>query len=181
MHALTADQAHVDLAGRADVEALLRRFYGQVLVDDILANPFAQIRINGLESHLPVMCGFWETVLFRAGLYQGSAVRAHQPVHDRNGLSASHFLRWLTLWNSAIDHMYRGPNAEHAKNQAARIARAMHHRLTGNDSEELDVLVQQGLRLHPRSDHRLQAAAPPEVSPPESLSGDGAGEELANQ
>jgi hemoglobin len=143
VHALTAGQAQVDLASRADVVALLRRFYGQVLVDEILAEPFAQIRINGLESHLPVMCDFWETVLFRAGLYQGSAVRAHQPVHDRHGFTADHFLRWLHLWNLTIDQMYQGAIADHAKIQAARVARAMHRRLTGNDSAELDDLVRQ--------------------------------------
>ncbi len=143
MDALTVDRAQVDLATRADVEALLRRFYGQVLVDDILAEPFAEIRVNGLESHLPVMCDFWQTVLFRAGLYGGSAVRAHQLVHDRHVLTARHFLRWLKLWNSTIDQMYQGPVAEHAKIQATRIARAMHRRLTGNNSEELDVLVRQ--------------------------------------
>jgi hemoglobin len=75
---IVAEPARVDLADRGDVEALLRRFYGQVLVDDILAEPFAEIRLNGLESHLPVMCDFWQTVLFRAGLYGGSALRAHQ-------------------------------------------------------------------------------------------------------
>jgi hemoglobin len=143
VHALTAGQAQVDLASRADVEALLRRFYGQVLVDEILAEPFAQIRINGLESHLPVMCDFWETVLFRAGLYQGSAVRVHQPVNDRYRLTAGHFLRWLHLWNLNIDQMYQGPIADHAKIQAARIARALHRRLTGNDSTNLDERVRQ--------------------------------------
>ena len=35
-------QAVADLAGRADVEALLRRFYGRVLVDDVLAVPFTR-------------------------------------------------------------------------------------------------------------------------------------------
>jgi hemoglobin len=142
---LVAEPARVDLADRGDVEALLRRFYGQVLVDDILAEPFAEIRLNGLESHLPVMCDFWQTVLFRAGLYGGSALRAHQPVHDRHALSARHFLRWLTLWNSTVDQMYQGPVAEHAKVQATRIARAMHRRLTGNDTDELDVLVRQSI------------------------------------
>ena len=141
MDPLAAQPGRVDLADRADVEALLRRFYGQVLVDDILAEPFATIRLNGLESHLPVMCDFWQTALFRAGLYAGSALRAHQPVHDQHALTANHFLRWLTLWNRTIDQMYQGPVAEHAKIQAARIARAMHRRLTGNDSAELDALV----------------------------------------
>ena len=145
MDALAAPPVRVDLANRGDVEALLRRFYGQVLVDDTLAGPFAEIRMKGLESHLPVMCDFWQTVLFRAGLYGGSAVRAHQPVHDRHALTARHFLRWLELWNTTVDQMYRGPVAERAKIQAARIARAMHRRLTGTDSAGLDALVQQAL------------------------------------
>ena len=38
MNALTSERARMDLATRADVEALLRRFYGQVLVDDVLAH-----------------------------------------------------------------------------------------------------------------------------------------------
>ena len=89
------------------------------------------------------MGDFWQTVLFRAGLYQGSAVLAHEPVHDRHALTADHFLRWLMLWNSTIDQMYRGPIAERAKIQAARMARAMHRRLTGIDSQALDALVRE--------------------------------------
>jgi hemoglobin len=64
-----------DLADRADVDALLRRFYGRALIDDVLAAPFADLRAGGLDSHLPKMCDFWETVLFRAGRYRGSAER----------------------------------------------------------------------------------------------------------
>ena len=40
-------QAVADLAGRADVEALLRRFYGRVLVDDVLAEPFSDVADQG--------------------------------------------------------------------------------------------------------------------------------------
>ncbi|WP_343602422.1 group III truncated hemoglobin [Mycobacterium sp.] len=130
-----------DLSDRSDVEALLRRFYGQVLVDDVLAEPFADVRARGLDSHIPRMCDFWETVLFRAGLYRGSALDAHRPVHARVPLSDNHFLRWLTMWTTTVDEMYRGPVAEHAKIQAGRIAWAMHRRLTGADTGELDVRV----------------------------------------
>jgi hemoglobin len=129
------------LAGRADVEALLRRFYGQVLVDDVLAAPFTALQIRGLDSHIPVMCDFWETVLFRAGLYRGSALHAHRHVHQRTSLSGRHFVRWLATWNTTVDEIYRGPVAERAKTQAARIAWAMHRRLTGTDTPELDTLV----------------------------------------
>lgn len=147
---MTTQLVRPDLATRADIESLLRRFYGRVLVDDVLAEPFTEIRELGLDSHLPVMCDFWETVLFRAGLYKGSAVRIHQSVHDLHQLHASHFLRWLSLWNDTIDQMYDGPVAETARTQAARIARAMHHRLTAAHSDELDDIVRCGLPFSER-------------------------------
>jgi hemoglobin len=141
MSIASTESPETDVTTRADVSALLRRFYWQVLVDDVLAEPFETIRTKGLESHLPVMCDFWETVLFRAGLYQGSALRAHRIVHDHHALTAKHFLRWLGLWNATVDQMYRGTHAEQAKIQAARIAWAMHRRLTGQDNLDLDVMV----------------------------------------
>lgn len=120
-----------DLATRADVESLLRRFYGEAFRDELLGEPFADLSSRGLDEHLPVMCDFWETVLFRAGLYRRNALRAHRNVHHHTPLAAPHFARWLALWTATIDQMYGGPVAEHAKIQAARIATAMHRRLTG--------------------------------------------------
>ena len=134
-------QANTDLTTRVDVEVLLRRFYGRVFDDDVLAEAFTGLRIKGLDMHIPVMCDFWETVLFRAGRYRGSALHAHRHVHQRTPLSGRHFVRWLAMWNNTVDEMYRGPVAEHAKLQAARIAWAMHRRLTGADTPELDALV----------------------------------------
>jgi len=122
-----------DLANRDDVEVLLRRFYSQVFEDDVLAEPFSELRAQGLESHLPVMCDFWETVLFRAGLYRGNALVVHRQLDLQHPLYARHFDRWLTLWQATIDDMYDGPAADRAKVQASRIARAMHRRLRGAD------------------------------------------------
>ena len=153
MPSLTPDEhPRTDLATRADIEDMLRRFYGRVLDDDLLAGPFAEIRESGLESHLPIMCDFWETVLFGAGRYQGSALRVHQSVHTLHRLEARHFLRWLTLWSTTVGQMFHGPIAAHATVQATRIARAMHRNLTGTDSAELDALTS---RLHRpvRDDH----------------------------
>jgi hemoglobin len=148
MPSLTPDEpTRTDLATRTDIEDLLRRFYRRVLVDDLLADPFAEIRESGLESHLPIMCDFWETVLFGARLYQGSALRVHRSVHTRRRLEARHFLRWLTLWSTTVGQMFQGPIAAHATVHATRIARAMHRNLTGTDSAELDALTS---RLHRR-------------------------------
>ena len=134
-------RAEADLVDRADVEALLRRFYDRVLIDEVLTEPFAELRSEGLDAHIPVMCDFWETVLFRAGRYRGSALTVHRVIHQRTPLSGKHFVRWLTVWRDTVDEMYRGPAAGRAKVQAARIAWAMHRRLTGVDAQELDALL----------------------------------------
>jgi hemoglobin len=130
-----------DLANRDDVEVLLRRFYGRVFTDDVLAEPFTELREQGLESHLPVMCDFWETVLFRAGLYRGNALVVHRQLDLLHPLYAKHFARWLTIWEATVDDMYDGPAADRAKLQAGRIAKALHRRLRGADARELDALV----------------------------------------
>lgn len=130
-----------DLAGRDDVEMLLWRFYGKALHDPVLAEPFTDLRSDGLRSHIPVMSDFWETVLFRAGLYHGSALTVHRALHARHPLSSRHFVRWLTLWIETVDELFEGPHAERAKLQGGRIAKAMHRRLAGVDADELDALV----------------------------------------
>ena len=47
-----ASHPETDLADRADVEVLPRRFYGRVFDDDVLAEPFAELRVKGLDSRL---------------------------------------------------------------------------------------------------------------------------------
>jgi hemoglobin len=74
----------LDVQTREDVEALLRRFYGRAFHDDLLAEPFADLCSRGLDEHLPVMCDFWETVLFRAGLDRRNALRAHWRLHHQS-------------------------------------------------------------------------------------------------
>ncbi|MDD4865874.1 MAG: group III truncated hemoglobin [Mycobacterium sp.] len=111
------------------------------MVDDILAGPFTELRAKGLDSHIPVIADFWETTLFRAGLYRGNALHAHRLIHQRTPLSDRHFVRWLHTWNSTVDEMFHGPIAERAKIQAARIAWAMHRRLAGTDTPELDAMI----------------------------------------
>ena len=137
-----------DLATRTDVELLLCRFYSQAFNDEVLAEPFAELSSRGLDEHLPVMCDFWETVLFRSGLYRRNALHAHRHIHQLTPLAVQHFLRWLALWTTTIDQMYQGPVAEHAKIQAVRIAVAMHRRLTGTDAPRLAALVTEQHHLY---------------------------------
>ena len=56
-----------DLTGRDDVEVLVRNFYARAFADPLLSPIFVDVVRIDLDAHLPVMCDFWQTVLFRAG------------------------------------------------------------------------------------------------------------------
>ena len=128
-----ADARHgrADIADRCDVAALLRDFYGRAFRDELLGPVFVDIALMDLDAHLPVMCDFWETVLFRAGTYRRNALAPHQRLHARADLTPAHFARWLGLWCATVDDRHTGPKAELAKLQGTRIAGAMCRRITG--------------------------------------------------
>ena len=53
-----------DIRQRKDLELLVAEFYKKVLVDDKIAPVFTgKIKIDW-ESHLPIICDFWENLLW---------------------------------------------------------------------------------------------------------------------
>jgi hemoglobin len=80
---------------------------------------------------MPIMCDFWQTVLFQAGLYRRSALQLHYLLHAKHPLEQEHFDRWLALWCQTVDDDFAGPKADMAKHQAKNIAASIHRRLQG--------------------------------------------------
>ena len=126
-----AHPLRTDLQNRSDVERLVRAFYASAFEDTLIGPIFTQVARMDLEHHLPIMCDFWETVLFRAGLYRRNALELHRALHIRHTLGAEHFERWLALWVATVDDCFAGEKAELAKLQAGRIAGSIHRRLQG--------------------------------------------------
>lgn len=120
-----------DIETRADCERLVRAFYEQLLVDPILGWIFTDVAHLDLETHLPVVASFWETVLLGAGTYRGGTFAPHAAIHARIGLRPGHFERWLFMWHATIDEHFAGERAEAAKHHAGRVARAFLGRLQG--------------------------------------------------
>ena len=104
-----------DIADRDDIRALLVAFYTRAYADDLLGTIFTDIARMDLDAHLPTMCDFWETVLFRSGTYRGNAYIPHAELHEKVELTWPLFERWLELWRATVDERYAGPRAERAK------------------------------------------------------------------
>lgn len=118
-----------DIADRDDIRALLVAFYTRAYADDLLGTIFTDIARMDLDAHLPTMCDFWETVLFRSGTYRGNAYIPHAELHEKVELTWPLFERWLELWRKTVDERHAGPKSDRAKLQAERIAVSIHHRL----------------------------------------------------
>jgi hemoglobin len=130
-----------DLRDRADIRDLVAEFYRRAFADPLIGPIFTDVAKMDLEHHLPIMCDFWETVLFGAGLYRRNALQLHVALHARHPLSPEHFERWLELWIANVDEHFRGEKAELAKTQARRIAGSISRRLQGRSGSEFETIA----------------------------------------
>jgi hemoglobin len=136
-----------DLRDRSDVERLVSTFYERAFRDPAIGPIFTDVAHMDLGHHLPIMCDFWETVLFRAGLYRRNALQMHYLLHAKHPLEKEHFDRWLEIWVATVDELFQGEKAELAKLQAERIAGSIHRRLSGRSGSEFETIgVREGLR-----------------------------------
>ena len=129
-----------DLANRADVEQLVVAFYQTAFADALIGPVFTEVAKLDLSHHMPIMCDFWETVLFNAGLYHRNALHVHLVLQARHPLGPEHFDRWLALWSETLDAHFAGPVTENAKVQAKRIAGSMLRRTQGQSGSAFETL-----------------------------------------
>jgi len=126
-----------DIEDREDIEQLVVTFYQRAFKEEVLGPIFVDIVKMDLEAHLPIMCDFWETVLFQAGLYRRSAFQVHVDINRLEPLTPMHFQRWLDLWEATVDELFTGEKANLAKLQASRIGGSIRRRLERTVDTEL--------------------------------------------
>lgn len=129
-----------DLTDRDDVRLLVEAFYRSAFRDPLIGPIFTDIARMDLRHHLPIMCDFWETVLFQAGLYRRNALQLHLALNTQFPLQQEHFSRWLHLWTATVDAHFAGEKAELAKTQAERIAGSIHRRIQGRSGSDFETL-----------------------------------------
>ena len=125
-----------DIGGREDIARLVTAFYRRAFADEMLGPIFVGIAKMDLEAHMPIMCDFWETMLFHAGLYRRNAFQPHVLLHAKVELTETHFERWLGIWESTVNEMFEGETADLAKLHSKRIANSIQHRFARQHAPE---------------------------------------------
>lgn len=104
-----------DILNRDDIELFMKTFYERLLDDPTVSEIFDHI---DLEDHLPVICDFWESVLFQKSVYFGSPFQVHRSLN----LKKEHFDVWLGHFDESLDLLFVGDKARSAKARASMVA-----------------------------------------------------------
>ena len=107
-----------DIQTEEDIKALVDAFYAKVNEDALLSPIFNDVAKVNWEEHLPHLCRFWSTLLFRTMTFQGQPF----PKHMVLPVKREHFDRWIGLFVETVDQLFAGPKAEEAKGYARSIA-----------------------------------------------------------
>lgn len=122
---LNVQQLKNDIENRDDVVLLVNTFYQRVREDD-LVGPVFEERIKGnWGPHLNTMHDFWYTLLFGKEAYRGNPFAKHIGLP----VGATHFERWLLLFNTTLDELFEGTRADETKKKAASIAQVFQGKL----------------------------------------------------
>ena len=121
-----------DIESRNDIAKLVRTFYEQVLTDDVIGHFFTEVTEINWEEHFPTMFDFWETMLLDNPVYKGNPMTKHLALHAISPMEPHHFLRWLELWESTVNTLFRGQVAETAVRKAQQIAGLIEYKTTSN-------------------------------------------------
>jgi hemoglobin len=114
-----------DITGREDIELLINSFYDKVRRDEIIGYIFNDVAKVNWQHHTPIICDFWENILFQTTSFTGNPMVTHIKLHALSPLTALHFDRWVKLFTETVDEYFNGSKAELAKQRALSIATMM--------------------------------------------------------
>ncbi|MCW3074346.1 MAG: hypothetical protein JWP69_1415 [Flaviaesturariibacter sp.] len=118
-----------DIESREDIEAVLKAFYTKAFLDREIGFFFTEIIPIHLETHLPQIASFWETVLFATKGYHKDVMAVHRHIHHLSAITKAHLDQWVLLMIATIDEHFSGTKAELMKQRARSIATMMNIKL----------------------------------------------------
>ena len=121
-----------DLDTADEIAEMVRRFYADVTMDDLLGPMFNEVARVDWSEHLPKLTAFWCRALLGEPGYQGNPFRAHMLVHAQREFTPALFERWLILFHETLELGWCGPNTQRALELADNVARVHSHQLLGH-------------------------------------------------
>jgi hemoglobin len=115
-----------DIMTLEDVRKLVDTFYEKVREDELLAPIFNERIPDRWTQHLEKMYAFWQTVLLDDRTYYASPF----PPHAELQVNHSHFQKWIELFSTTVDMLFKGEKANEAKLRAMKIAQIFENKLS---------------------------------------------------
>lgn len=110
---------------KADLELLIDRFYGKVLLDNDLTPFFSHF---DMSEHMPRMVSFWAFLLLDIHGYKGNVIEKHMQMP----LKKEHFDRWVELFNATLDELFEGEKVQLAKQKVNVLRWTMESKVQGS-------------------------------------------------
>lgn len=108
---------------------MLAHFYEKALVDEVIGFFFTKVVPLNMETHLPLITDFWESVVLGTRGYGKNVMQVHQHIHHLSQIKKEHLDRWVQLFTQTIDEHFEGPNAILMAQRARSIATMMNLKL----------------------------------------------------
>ena len=115
----------MDINTRGDIVDLLEKFYQEAFDDDLIGHFFTEVVPLNLETHIPQIADFWESVIFSTRGYRKNVMEIHQHIHALSAIKKEHLDRWVALFSQTVDQSFEGPNATLIKQRARSVATMM--------------------------------------------------------
>ena len=114
-----------DIESRGDLEKMLETFYKKVFKDDLISHFFIEVVPLNLDTHIPVITDFWESVLLDGRGYRKNVMEIHLNISEKSKINKEHLDRWVKIFSETVDDLFEGAKASLAKQRAASIATMM--------------------------------------------------------
>ncbi len=114
----------------SDIEKLVHAFYASVRKDSLLAPIFAtKIEPDTWPAHMSHISDFWGSIFLKNKSFSGNPMQKHLAI---DGLTPSHFERWLSLFRISADQTLSVEKADMVHAMATRIAQSLQMGLAFN-------------------------------------------------
>ena len=123
-----------DIENKEDMLQLVTLFYKKLLEDKSISYIFTDVVKIKLEEHLPILVTFWSQAVLGTGGYTNNLTQLHLDVNAKSYLSPELFTIWLNHFNTSVDELFLGENAEQIKTQALSIGTVLQIKIA-NDKQ----------------------------------------------